>query len=420
MQYKPSRFLIKSKLENDEILVLNTTNCALIKMTKDKWKSLIEKDFSQFSIDEVDNLKNMGFIVESTCNEMDLMSKKRLDTIASAKNESLRLTVLTTTACNARCFYCYEKGVKTTFMDQSTAETVVDFIEKKHGDLPVHLSWFGGEPLLNKNIIDYICKELQKRRIEYKTSMVSNGSLFANCSDEQLKLWQLENVQVTLDGCGEDYNKTKNYVDKEIKFEKILDNIAGLLNEGIGVSIRINFCPDDISNYEKLVQCIHDTFGVRTNLHVYFANIVDDKVMLPLDYSGSNNPFVKAASILMKYGYAKTLKDLLLRPRTLPCGTYRNYYVIDPTGKIYKCEHMVNDDEECVGDVKNGITKLECYKKWTTFRLPYKKCYTCKALPLCQGGCKAYSFMDRENAACVQIKNCIPLLMKLYYESNNL
>ena len=43
-----------------------------------------------------------------------------------------KFNILPTTACNARCFYCFEAGASKINMDEKTALAVVDYIEKKY------------------------------------------------------------------------------------------------------------------------------------------------------------------------------------------------------------------------------------------------------------------------------------------------
>ena len=87
-------------------------------------------------------------------------------------------TILTTTDCNARCFYCYEQGRRRIPMLEETALKVADFILKNRANDSVKLRWFGGEPLYNKGVISLICGKLKETGVEYKSSMVSNGYLF--------------------------------------------------------------------------------------------------------------------------------------------------------------------------------------------------------------------------------------------------
>ncbi|HET9252968.1 MAG TPA: radical SAM protein, partial [Candidatus Eisenbacteria bacterium] len=66
----------------------------------------------------------------------------------------LHLILFSTEACNFRCVYCYE-----TFqykkMEPWVAEGVKRLLERRMPGLDVlELSWFGGEPLLAKDIIE--------------------------------------------------------------------------------------------------------------------------------------------------------------------------------------------------------------------------------------------------------------------------
>ena len=48
---------------------------------------------------------------------------------AAQKGKITHFTVFTTTDCNARCFYCYERGVKHTYMSADTARRTAEFIK---------------------------------------------------------------------------------------------------------------------------------------------------------------------------------------------------------------------------------------------------------------------------------------------------
>ena len=64
-------------------------------------------------------------------------------------------TILPTTACNARCFYCFEEGMKFVTMSDETVSQTIEFIKKtRNPGNPVNFAWFGGEPLAGERIID--------------------------------------------------------------------------------------------------------------------------------------------------------------------------------------------------------------------------------------------------------------------------
>ena len=89
------------------------------------------------------------------------------------------LTILTTSSCNARCPYCFEKGIKHSTLSIEKADKVIGFILNNYHNKPLHISWFGGEPLLEKNAICKLSEQFiricKARCIPYTAQIVTNG-----------------------------------------------------------------------------------------------------------------------------------------------------------------------------------------------------------------------------------------------------
>lgn len=110
-------------------------------------------------------------------------------------------TILSTTKCNARCFYCYENGLNNKrHMTLEVAEQVADYINKVAYN-HINLAWFGGEPLFNMKVIDKITNKLHSYNREFTSSMTTNGYLFNKDIIIKAKnTWNLRTVQITIDG----------------------------------------------------------------------------------------------------------------------------------------------------------------------------------------------------------------------------
>ena len=65
-------------------------------------------------------------------------------------------TIFTTTDCNARCEYCFEKGTEKVWMDNHTIDETIRFITEQYHNRSIHIQWFGGEPLYNIKAINKI------------------------------------------------------------------------------------------------------------------------------------------------------------------------------------------------------------------------------------------------------------------------
>ena len=114
--------------------------------------------------------KNETATYESFCKIARAMKMK--------KNGYSTFTILPTTACNARCVYCYEEGIEFVTMTEDTVDQVIAFIKKvRNPDTKVNFSWFGGEPLIGEKMIDKICAAMREADIPYRSRITTNGSL---------------------------------------------------------------------------------------------------------------------------------------------------------------------------------------------------------------------------------------------------
>ena len=90
-------------------------------------------------------LHERWFTISEDQNEKDLTELVRW-VRASLRREPKHITqytILTTTDCNARCFYCYERGCARVTMDSETADKVADYIQNRCGGNPVKIECRG-------------------------------------------------------------------------------------------------------------------------------------------------------------------------------------------------------------------------------------------------------------------------------------
>src|SRR3979490_3029402 len=106
------------------------------------------------------------------------MRNKRLDGLIadSFDPRHLELIILPTERCNFRCTYCYE-DFKLGKMSRKVVDAIKLLLAARVNDLhSLQLSWFGGEPLLAKEIIlevNNFSKELYAQS-HYSSSITTN------------------------------------------------------------------------------------------------------------------------------------------------------------------------------------------------------------------------------------------------------
>ena len=252
--FRLSKFVIKVDVHDGWMLYNTTTGgIVFIQDVDDLNKSL-------------DRLVEMYFYVPLEFDEVKWVNDLRATKCSKSKARIINgFTIFSTMDCNARCFYCYEKGLSQISMTDKIANDVADFILKKSHNTPVDIRWFGGEPLLNTKAIDIICNAMINYGARFKSSMITNGLLFTDSSISRAKsLWKLKRVQITLDGTKEVYQKVKSYkgaVGDE--FEKVIDNIRKLIEAKIRVSIRLNQGLYNTPNLLELIDILSSNFGEK-------------------------------------------------------------------------------------------------------------------------------------------------------------
>lgn len=298
-------------------------------------------------------------------------------------------TILPTTACNARCYYCFEQGCKAATMSKDTADQVVEFISKNLADdHRVFITWFGGEPTIASNRIDQICIGLKANNINYSSSMITNGYLFDEKMVNKAKdLWRLKYLQICVDGTEESYNKVKAYVGiKGSPYQRVMRNIGLLLDKQISVGLRMNYDIDNYQEFYDLCDEAYQRFGENEYLIVAAHAIIGEYKSPDGEVRhGSDDWFTDMQLQLnqksRECGLLRSQKPLPYMSARL-CGACKDSTaVITPDGAIVKCPEQFGD-EQIIGHVKTGIVNTELIKEWKRVA-DYSMCSICTLFPVC-------------------------------------
>lgn len=389
-KYRFNKFCVTTDIK-DGILIYNMFTSSLIKLSKMEYEKL---DYTK-PYDYIDFLISNWFLVPEEYDEDKVLKvlKQRQEILLTENyldNPSL-FTILTTSTCNARCFYCYELGLKNKApMSIETAEKVADYIVKYHDKKAnqISLDWFGGEPLLNTKVIDLICFRVMQNNINYVGSMVTNGYLF---DDELIRKaqeeWRIKSIQITLDGTEEVYNKTKAYIykDCESPFKRVISNIRKLINAKIKVSIRMN-C--DKHNFEDLIKLVDF-------LKAEFSDISSDILSLyvyPIFEEGFTRTKEERKEL---FEHLEQIERHIYETFGTMTGGIRrdiigvhcmvdkgNAVCIYPKGEIGVCEHYL--DKKFVSHIDTPLKKnWDVLRQWREYSQDTELCKDCPLRPEC-------------------------------------
>ena len=351
--YRLMTFVVQCPVDNGLLLYHNMTK-GMVLLSKEEQQRLEQ------SPQELPELISQWFLVPT--NHDDCLLSRQFSGVArmlaAPSPHITSYTIMTTSDCNARCFYCYELGQVRRPMTEETALQVADYIIRHCGSEKVSIEWFGGEPLFNKPVIDLICNRLREAQVKFHSTIVSNGYLMDAAT---VKLahdqWNLQEVQITIDGTEQTYNRVKAYIYKGVNaYQRVMENISHLMRADISVIIRMNMDMYNADDLERLTQELHERFGDSPQLRTYLNLLFGDKNKKAGICDDDKR------KLLLK-------KQQLIEDKMRDWGLFRSHYyspavritncmadndatvVIQPDGYMTKCEHYT--DSHHVGHVSS-------------------------------------------------------------------
>lgn len=190
--------------------------------------------------------KSLGFIVEDDYDEHAELKDVRNQFIHS---KEYKTTIVPTYECNYNCWYCLQEH-EPVEIEWDKILLIIKHIKKyiSENDIESYvLSWFGGEPLTQPEIIDYVSSELLQfcisKNIDYSAGITTNGALLDVENIKMLMRNEVNYYQIAIDGDENTHNKNKHDKNNESSFALILGNIVELLrlNKKADVVLRLNY-----------------------------------------------------------------------------------------------------------------------------------------------------------------------------------
>lgn len=386
---KLSRYTIFKEVEDKGIL-FNTLTLGLLELNKEycnKLKLTLENKAEYEDLNE--NLYKGSFL-ETELDERELMKHVHLNN--KFQEKTLGLTIAPTLRCNFKCSYCYEEGVRYNTMNDETKELLIDFVKGYSKNIDsLQITWYGGEPLLEIETIEYLTKKFKEicneNNIAYNASIISNGYLLDETMALRLKELEVGNVQITLDGTQKVHDSRRMLINDEGTYERIMANICDI-SDIMKVSIRINIDKTNIDEADQILLELKSN-GLNEKVHVYVAQVDDVNNAKLTSYCTLTEDFgefeLRFLNKALELGF-----DIVRLPivNLSGCGALmKNMYVIDPLGNLYKCWNTIGRQEERIGKLGENLVITNNLLKWMNYNPFNNECNECIVQPLCMGGC---------------------------------
>lgn len=376
----------------DEIVLTNTLSRCIVTLTQEDEALLTQKELivdAQTCSDTVRAMIQLRILIPAGEDECKLYQELyEILYLMSANRGKSSYKIFTTTACNARCFYCFEQGTEVKTMSDDTTDALFDYIMKTKRDGSILLYWFGGEPLCNTRTINRLCTKLQQAGVPYTSRIVTNGFLFdQEMVNEAISLWNLKQCQITLDGMHEEYKRRKNYKSNpEDPFETVVHNIELLAEQKVHMDIRLNFDYENIDEILTLKDYLKVRLGKYETVYIYPAPIFDEWFGYSAPVSLEKKQKMREVSALIRdeaaaddMQFSACMSENLPSSRCMSNNT--DWAIIAPDGRLFTCQ--AHCDELCYGDIWQGVTNRELYEAWTHNTEPLPQCKKCPMLPQC-------------------------------------
>lgn len=411
--------------ETSEWLLYNTLNNGVEILTDEEGKFLQEVSeeqsfaaaaYGKFA-NEIEYLKKREYIVDADIDEVQRYSdryKAKQHVFLNSPERSITLTIGTTITCNMGCAYCFEfHKPNKSLRDVKVMDALLVYLEDMVRKSPVEkwlkliVTWYGGEPLINKQTIAELTPRLlefcEQHNMEYNAKIITNGVLLTDEAWQILKDARVDMAQITVDGAAETHDVSRPLKNaKGENYHKIMQNISRK-PDSIHVVIRINTDKKIAATIPRLFQDLYD-YGIWPQkfqsvtlspswLRTYAeANENDTSGRMSNDDFFDYLQYFRRMKVDLYNSWAVTM-DLPQAKLSwsLPslqdeCNTWVSPYslVIDPDGNIHKCWETIHEDKKAVTSVfdkydQNNFVNYMAYDRCELNSI----CRNCKYLPVC-------------------------------------
>ncbi len=358
-------------------------------------------------IDDVEELKEQGKLFTEDKYENLAFDFKKRNTVIKA----LCLHIAHT--CNLNCEYCFASQGKyhgeRALMSLEVGKRAIDFLIENSGSrVNLEVDFFGGEPLMNfevvKEIVAYARSIEKKYNKNFRFTLTTNGMLV---DDDVIEFANKEchNVVLSLDGRKEIHDNLRKTVNGKGSYDVIVPKFQEFVKrrEGRGYYVRGTYTHNNTDFTNDIFHMADLGFTELSMEPVVcspddpYALTYDDLPVLFEQYE------ILAKEMLKREKEGRTLTfyhymiDLTGGPciykRISGCGSGTEYMAVTPWGDLYPCHQFVGDDKYKLGDIWNGVDNHEVqneFKLCNAYARP--DCKDCWARLYCSGGCAANAY----------------------------
>lgn len=414
-QYKSNGYNIVLDINSGSVHVVDDVVYDVIPLFEEnEEEAIIEKLQAQYEVEEikeaiaeVKELKDSELLYTPDVYREYIMDFKKRETVVKA------LCLHIAHDCNLACKYCFaEEGEyhgRRALMSFEVGKKALDFLIENSGNRRnLEVDFFGGEPLLNwdvvKQLVEYGRSREEECNKKFRFTLTTNGVLL---NDEIMEFCnkEMSNVVLSLDGRQEVNDKMRPFRSGKgsydlivPKFQKFADsrNQNNYYVRGTFTRDNLDFSKDVLHfadlgfkqmSVEPVVGSEDEPYAIRE----------EDLPKIMEEYDKLAVAYINRKKEGRGFNFFHFMIDLEQGPcvakRLTGCGSGTEYLAVTPWGDFYPCHQFVGQEGFLLGNVDEGLKNLEIRDEFKLCNVYAKdKCQDCFAKFYCSGGCAANAY----------------------------
>ncbi len=295
----------------------------------------------------------------------------------------VELQLLTTLQCNLKCSYCsISEG--DVLGSQGKVEYDIDtlhrFVETHLGEKDVYVTFYGGEPTLNREFMEAVMRRYPQFRFQLQT----NGTLLDDLPEWVLR--RLDNILVSIDG-GEQV--TDGYRGRGI-YRQVMRNVERVhARVGGSLTARMTWSSDeiDLAQIEALLDRFDYLYFQFVADHAYGdaalirrKAVLDDLVARFFRDADTLLPVIPLMGIVRNKLFPQIVDER--HHGRAQCRVSSHILNVMPDGRIFPCPDLMHLPEMQMGDLaENWLLPSPLQQH------PDMPCGACEAQAWCRGNC---------------------------------
>lgn len=438
--------------------VFVTDNMLLFECNNETYNN-ISAFFMKHHTGDIVELNENDALVDAFVKAKVILSYDELNTIAKNENNNdvnalkrlssehivvTNIVLELSNDCNLNCIYCYGSGGcygrKRELMSTTTAKKAIDFLFNNCGRVKYpHITFFGGEPLLNYEVLKYCVEYCHTLELEsdktFTFSITTNGTI---CNDEIEKFFTENKIHVLLsiDGSKDIQDVNRPRQGGGGSYDLVLQNINRFKRiNGGNLTARATIChPNyDFVDIKKSLLAIGFTQVQMSLVDVNSASTLfvgskDGTVNVDLinGYNALADDYIntiKTIGISDNKHFTSMLADFYFKNmRITGCGAGQRGFAIGTDELIYPCHRFMGMTEYSVGSLTNGIDRTKTLLYRHNNVIEKEDCQKCWAKFACAGSCshicvtQENDIMKAPSMYCENFKALYEIVLFIYAE----